>query len=186
MEALRTDYPPSPFRQPFLLSTLWSHPCAKNYQYLLNVSHKAWPCTGRSCRGLTGEGIRHWRGINEMPRAISLRVSKDSRCSGTRNPRGPPSSEFHQRSGGEPNPDLLQREELGDGRGKSSLLWIVIIGLLTTPRLPPITKSVRARVWFVLDENNLFIPRIFIIYPPLLSCQSVAWESKSLFFFNHL
>lgn len=99
MEALRTDYPPSPFRQPFLLSTLWSHPCAKNYQYLLNVSHKAWPCTGRSCRGLTGEGIRHWRGINEMPRAISLRVSKDSRCSGTRNPRGPPSSEFHQRSG---------------------------------------------------------------------------------------
>lgn len=137
MKAVRTDYSPS-FRQPFLLSTLWSQPCAKNYQYLLNVSHKAWLCTGR---GLTGEGIRHGRGINEMPRAISLCVRKGSRCSSACTPRGPRSSEFHQRPGGGGSaPDPLSRGELGDGRGKSSLLWIVIIGLLTTTRHPQSQK----------------------------------------------
>lgn len=49
--------------------------------------------------------------------------------------QGIPSSEFHQRPG-ETQPDLLQWGGMGDGRGKSSLLWIVIIGLLTT-LLPP-------------------------------------------------
>lgn len=76
----------------------------------------------------------------------------------------------------------LQRGELGDGRGKSSLLWIVIIGLLTSPSLPLVTKHARSRVPVLVtrravckvilcDSNTLLIPQNND-YFPLLTCQS--------------
>lgn len=50
-----------------------------------------------------------------------------------------PSSEFSSVTGGE-HPTQTSGV-LGDGRGKSSLLWIVIIGPLTNPCLHPVSKK---------------------------------------------
>lgn len=181
-----------------LLSTLFDLvQCARNYQYLLNAPHKARPCTGRGCRGLpdTGDALMRCPERSpplltppQLPSRLCVRAcvrAEDSRCSSTCSPRGAPSPEFHQRPwGGEPKPDLLQQQQ----QGKSwltdvvnhLLLWIVIIAVLTTTRLPPITKkcvcarSPHGDETFGWVLKNVFFWSscgIFIIYPLLLSCQ---------------
>lgn len=138
MRALCTDYSESPFRQPLLFPLISSMSqelsiFAKRFSQRLSV-HREKPQT---------EGIRHKRGINERPRAIPLCVRKGSRCS-TCSPRGSRPWNFISGRG---RPNLLHRGGLGDGRGKSSLLWIVIIGLLTNPLpLPSHKKCARACV----------------------------------------
>lgn len=52
------------------------------------------------------------------------------------------------------NPDLLQRGGLNDGRGKSSLLWIAIIVLLTTPAFPSQKRKEFARTCAVHTSRS--------------------------------
>ena len=212
MKALCTDYSPSPFQTaPFFSSLspplLWSPPCAKNYQYLLNASHKARPRTGRrGCRGLPGGGDQtRGEAIMRCPEpSHRARVSEGSRCSSTSGPRGPHHHHHHHHHtpcprnfisgpGGrdtQPGPDLLQRGEPGDGRGKSSLLWIVIIGLLTSTASPlspkvcvcvcvcvcvwvslSLSVCVCACVWGVCMRSKIIYSSLeYLLFTPPLSC----------------
>lgn len=126
-----------------------------------------------------------------MPRAISLYVRKGSRCSSTRSPRG--SRLWNFISGQRRlNPDLLQRGGLGDGHGKSSLLWIAIIALLTTPVSPSHKRRclcLRACMRACATAGVMSCVVLGIkqmINPPLLSCQVIIVAPKSLLIFSAL
>lgn len=85
--------------------------------------------------------------------------------------------------GGLTKPDLLQQQQQAcwlTGVVNHLLLWILIIAVLTTTRLPPITKKcVCARsphgdeTFGWVQKHFFFLSScgIFIIYPLLLSCQ---------------
>lgn len=75
--------------------------------------------------------------------------------------------EFHQRSGGDPN--LLRWGELGGGRGKSSLLWIVIIGPLTILSHPP--------------KNECFCVCVRVDWYPVRLCDCV---DRGIFIIHHV
>lgn len=66
-------------RQPPSPRSLWSPPCANNYQYLLNVSHKALSCA----ESLPRIRQRRTRGAALMrcPQRCACTCAKGSRCS---------------------------------------------------------------------------------------------------------
>lgn len=139
MKAPCTDYSPSPLRQPPSPLSLWSPPCAKNYQYLLNASHKACPW---SCTGLTGRGEDIGEAIMRCPERFLCTCARAADVAARAVPGDRPlpfstsvlgiSSADRERTQTQTSSDGESR--VGDARGKSSLLWIVIIGLLTSPR----------------------------------------------------
>lgn len=134
MKALCTDYSPLFETAPFTLSPFISLTCAKDYQYLLNASHKACACTGRRCSGLTGRGEDTGEALMRCPEPCPCTCTRAADVAALAVPGGDSRPPNFIGDWGRPGPDLLQWGVLGDGRGKSFfLLWIVIIALLTTP-----------------------------------------------------
>lgn len=166
MKALFTDYsPPSPLHLLISSMRLDLSIFAKRFSQSLAVQRD------RLHTGLTIKRKRHGRDINEMPTAISPCVRKAADVAAHALPGDP--SLWNFISGQmTPKPGLLlllhhEKGELGDGRGKSSLLWIVIIGLLTSTTPPPfVTKNARSRVP-VLVARRAVCKVIQILYSSL-------------------
>lgn len=121
MRAAPTDYSSFSFPSqtaPLLLRTLWSRPPRQQLSIFAKRSSQS-PVRGswRSCRGLPDTAGTLMRCPEPFPTraCVCVCMRKDSRCSSTRGPRGPPPNPRLRNfisgpgggGGGEPGPDFL-------------------------------------------------------------------------------